>query len=551
MAKGTEALAEKATGIEELAKFVDEGDTSNPKIYASTVTSEAVRLKASAVNIAGYINTVNHRTNRLYTKKVLTDSIAEKKEAAQSDPLEDALDGVELWHSPEGICYATITRNGHQEHHQVEGKKFRQLLVVKVKETTGKRASKEALGAMIEGASAEARVNGPEYEVSLRMGRHGDNLYLDLGDEDWTIIETTAAGWGVAKDVPIKFRRGGGKPLPMPVKGGSIDLLRPFLNVRDDADFMLVVGVLVAAFREGYPFSILDLAGETGSGKSTKQKLLQLLIDPCVAPGRGLPSNEEDLVVAAYNNWLVRGDNVSSLKPDMADALCRVSTGGGISKREFYTNGEEFCLEAKRPVFVNGINIISARQDLLNRVIVVTLEAIPDDARKTEEDLLTEFDKVRPQILGALLDGVSTALRRLPEVKLDGLPRMADFVKFAEAAGESFGWEPGAFQLAYEAMQFGIMKDAVKSDILASTIVDWLKQGGGFEGSATKMLESLNVFDGTKKQSDYWPKTPTRLGHHLRRIAKGLRDVGVGYEDIEDKSNHSTIYKLEMLNDVF
>ena len=70
----------------------------------------------------------------------------------------------------------------------------------------------------------------------------------------------------------------------------------------------------------------------------------------------------------------------------------------------------------------------------------MALEPIPEEDRKTEGVLSKEFDEVKPRLLGALLDGVSTALRREPSIKLKKLPRMADFARFAAAAMPSFGW---------------------------------------------------------------------------------------------------------------
>jgi len=73
---------------------------------------------------------------------------------------------------------------------------------------------------------------------------------------------------------------------------------------------------------------------------------------------------------------------------------------------------------------------------------------IPEDRRRPEAELYAAFEKVRPFILGALLNGVATALRQLPNVKLSSLPRMADFALWATAAETAFGWDRGAFLAA-------------------------------------------------------------------------------------------------------
>ena len=87
-----------------------------------------------------------------------------------------------------------------------------------------------------------------------------------------------------------------------------------------------------------------------------------------------------------------------------------------------------------RPVLINGIPNLLARGDLADRSLTVTLPVIPDDRRRDEAAVGHDFDAARPGILGALLDGLVTALRRLPDLHLPKLPRMADFARVACAA---------------------------------------------------------------------------------------------------------------------
>ena len=62
---------------------------------------------------------------------------------------------------------------------------------------------------------------------------------------------------------------------------------------------------------------------------------------------------------------------------------------------------------------------------------------------------MEEFEKVRPLILGALLEGLSEGLRSYDSVELDRLPRMADFCKWAVACEGAY-WPAGAFMAAYD-----------------------------------------------------------------------------------------------------
>src|SRR6202023_2476203 len=94
-------------------------------------------------------------------------------------------------------------------------------------------------------------------------------LYLDLGDETWCAVEIDATGWRVIDNPPVRFRRASGmKPMPIPMGGGSVEMLRSFLNVQSDADFVLVVAWALACLRNRGPYQLIVLSGEQGSAQA-------------------------------------------------------------------------------------------------------------------------------------------------------------------------------------------------------------------------------------------------------------------------------------------
>jgi hypothetical protein len=89
--------------------------------------------------------------------------------------------------------------------------------------------------------------------------------------------------------------------LPEPRPGGSVEELRPFVNVGSEEDWVLLASWAVAALRPSGPYPILALHGEQGSSKSTTARLLCSLIDPNEAALRSEPRGERDLMIAATN----------------------------------------------------------------------------------------------------------------------------------------------------------------------------------------------------------------------------------------------------------
>ena len=235
-------------------------------------------------------------------------------------------------------------------------------------------------------------------------------------------------------------------------------------------------------------------------------------------------------MIGASNGWCVAFDNVSALPPRLADALCRLSTGSGFSTRELYTDEEEKLFTATRPILLNGIDGLVVRSDLQDRSIITYLPNIAEEGRQTEQAFWQNFERRRAHILGALLDGVSTALRRLPHVRIKNLPRMADFATWASAARVSFGLAQGQVLAAYARN-----RECSNSVVLeASPLVPAIKKlmsekEGRWSGTATELLKalmSIGMADLTMIVGA--AKTPGYLSVQIRRLAPNLRSARTG-----------------------
>jgi hypothetical protein len=396
----------------------------------------------------------------------LDDAIAEKNGDAsgrgpsQSDILIGLAADAGLFHAPDGTGYVDLEINVHRETWPIRSKGFKRWLARRFYEATEGAPNSEALQSALNVIEARAHFDAPQDDVHIRVAGHNGRLYLDLVDDAWRAVEIDEAGWRIVKEPPVRFRRAAGmKPLPAPVTGGSIEMLRTFLNVGADADFVLVVAWALAVLRDRGPYPVIVLSGEQGSAKSTFSAILRSLLDPNSAPLRALPRGDRDLFIAASNGHVLAFDNVSGLPGWMSDTLCRLATGGGFAVRQLYTDHDEVLFDATRPVVLNGIEEIVNRPDLADRAIFLTLEPIPEERRRPEKELWTAFEKVRPQVLGALLDAISLGLRRLPETRLEKLPRMADFALWATAC-EGAVWDEGTFLRAYAGNAAGALGPA-------------------------------------------------------------------------------------------
>src|SRR6516164_6528897 len=316
-----------------------------------------------------------------------------RRDPAQADVLIDLAQSAELFHAADGTGFADLDINGHRETWAIRGKAFRRWLARRFFEATQGAPSSEALQSVLNVIEAKAHFDAPERTVDIRVAGLDSRLYLDLSDETWRAVEIDASGWRVIDDPPVRFRRAAGmKPLPIPVPGGTVETLRSFLNVQNDADFVLVIAWTLAVLRNRGPYPVIVLSGEQGSAKSTFSAILRALLDPNTAPLRALPREDRDLFIAASNGHVLAFDNVSGLPAWISDTLCRLATGGGFAVRQLYSDQDEVLFDAARPVILNGIEEIVNRPDLADRGLFQTLEPIPEERRRPEAELWTAFE---------------------------------------------------------------------------------------------------------------------------------------------------------------
>ena len=455
--------------------------------------------------------------------------------------------GAELWHSPAGDPHITLVAADHAEHYRLPSRPIRDWLAQRHHAKTGAVPGSQAIADALVVLAGKARYEGPEHATAVRVAAGaGGAVYLDLGDPTWRAVEITPTGWEIVARPPVRFLRWRGmRPLAAPTCGGSLDGLRDLLPVKRDDDYRLIVGWLLGALRPAGPFPVLTLAGEQGAGKSTVSRIVRRLIDPHAAELRAEPCDIGDVMIAASKSRVIVYDNLSHLTPWFSDALCRLSTGGAMTKRELYTDDDEVIIEAMRPTIVNSIADIVVRGDLLDRALVVTLPVLPESSRVTEADLWRRYDRAMPGLLGALLDAVVSALARERETTIVDLPRMADWATWVEAAEPGMGVPPGSTLRASRRMRGAAIETAIEGDPLAAAIRRLVRPDDGpaedWAGTSTDLLARIAP---PGRPPRGWPESPRALSAFLRRLAPGLRQLGI---DIEHRREAHTGRRLVVL----
>ena len=437
----------------------------------------------------------------------------------------------EFWHTLDKEPYISFSVDGHRENYQLKSKAVKRWLSKQLYDAEGSAAGAQALQDAINNLEAIAAFDGPEYSIFVRVGEYNGSIYVDLCDDQWRAVEINPSGWKIVECPPIRFKRSKGMlPLPEPVGGGSLNELKPFLNITNENTWILIKAIIVGAFHPKGPYPVTIFGGEQGSAKSTAQKILRSLIDPNEAPLRRPPKDEHDLMIAASNGWIMSFDNLSGIPNNLSDALCVLSTGGALSTRELYTDTEETILSARRPIFLNGIDSIPNRHDLLDRAIILTLPQLKEEQRRMESEIMGEFDRVQPRVLGAIFNAIAMGLQNLPTTQLARKPRMADFAVWATACDEGLDGKPGSFLEAYTKAVDDAILDTLSADSLAQTIILVAKYNKpAWSGTATQLLDKINILSGfdVHRPPMGWPQTGSALSNKLNRLAPALRKVWI------------------------
>lgn len=451
-------------------------------------------------------------------------------DAKQAAVLKIVRQHCKLHHDADGRGVAVIDCENHRELWFLDSSGFKKWLRGTIYRELGCGITDQTLSTILATLQAIAQHEGDEVTVSVRCAKEGMAYVIDRCADDWSAICADPRGWKIMLRPPsLLVRTSNMRPLPVPAPRGDIDKLWKHVNIPERYRLPLLAWLL-DCLRPDTPYPVLELTGEQGSAKSSTQRRLRALIDPNKVPLRGRPKTVEDIYVAAANNYVVSFENLSHLTPEQQDAFCTLSTGGGFATRQFYTNGEEHVLEAKRPVILNGINPVATQPDLIERTISIELPTIPANERRDEQTLEAEWEADYPAILAGLLDLFAKALAKLPEIQLATKQRMADYQMLGEAIAQALEHPAGHFTSLYEQITGEGVERSLETYGITNAMQVFMCGRKEWKGTYLSLLGDLSSLPGIDRS--HWPRSPRGLSGQLKRLAPGLRRLGLNVEPL-------------------
>lgn len=385
-------------------------------------------------------------------------------------------------------------------------------------------------------------------DLSVRVAKHEDGFIYDPIRPDGMVYFISQSGHELKKpDMPYTVCYNG--MLESQVEDGTIqdhlDLIR--LWNLDAKDEILSLGLDFSRFIPDIPHAIESIDGSHGAGKTSYTETKRMIFDPNGAPTQSLKHDERDLSISAMHQGMLAFDNVNASMPDyISDIICRITTGQGFRTRELYTNMGEVILKIKKPIILNGINRASYKPDFIDRECPTHLGIMPESRRLTDAEIRAKAEMLIPKVRGFILSIVPKAMGLYSQVEAElkgKLPRMADFVLWAECGIRAMGFKPMSFFDAYTEAKHREIADVAMDTLLVNAIQGLMANRERWEGTATDLLEALEPFttEGQRK-SKAFPKDSRRLGRLMKELEPTFREIGI--EIAEDNSNKNERKKV-------
>lgn len=486
---------------------------------------------------------------------------------------------VDQFDNPFAAIKVAYSRRQHIETIPVNKNKFKRWVLKLIYDHIGVAPNDQALTTICDILNAEASFSNNIKTLDLRVSNgHTDGMdianstiYYDLTNIDWQVVKITQEGWSIeeSSNVPVMFRRySNQQPQVRPSKDYPPDIFDRFMNLinirikdkegKEDIEKtnrikLLLKCYIVSLFIPNIPKPALMLHGEQGAAKTTCQELIKKTVDPSSVLTLVFPGSTVELIQQLSHNYISYFDNKSIISEWVSDQLCRAVTGTGFSKRKLYSDDDDIICHFMRGIGFNGISLAASKADLLDRGIILELSYIDEKDRRLIKEVWTEFEQIRPQLLGYIFDVLSRVLRVKSNVgiELKSRSRMADFEEYGEIIGRCMGYQEGVFVEAYRENRKVQTDAALEVKPVARAIIHFMQSKEIWTGTTTELLGQLEPSAIKLKiniqREKLWPKAPHILSRRLAEVKTNLRQVGILINESKDPKSRLKSIEIRVI----
>lgn len=379
-----------------------------------------------------------------------------------------------------------------------------------------------------------------------RVAKIDEKVIYNMADDKNTTYTITKDGCEETKDESNMFifhqhQKEQVKPIKPENIRETLKLIFKYVNVNPKQKILFLVTLIVMLISD-ILYPLIIFFGEPGSGKTTACRIFKDLIDPSINGLLSVPRNEDEVYQCIAENHITTFDNISHINNKLSDTICKIITKICFYKRKNFTDGDSVTFSPEGAIILNGIEIVAHRSDLLDRSILFEILKASEDDMKSSSELMEEYEKDKPYILGAMFEALSKALKLYETIKIKNFSRLGEFEKFGFCIAESIHEGHGEkFIKQYKNNKQIQNEEVINSNPFACAIIDFVSINKGiWQGTPSKLLTELNEikeFQAVSKNSSTWPTYPNVVTRKLSAIKSDLLKAGVNYID----EGHKTI----------
>lgn len=444
----------------------------------------------------------------------------------------DTVSGLFL--SDNNEAFVTINIKGHQEHKQIDSEFVKNRILITCFNNGLGAPSKDIIAQISNTLKAMCLSQEIKKEVNLRYAYKNNKLYVDLCRSDWKILEISKEEIKIIDSEDIIFERFNHMKEIKPILNANIEDINLYAKNFElsQEDILMSKIELITSFLPHIPRTIDQTSASMGSGKSVFTKQMRSICDPSQLEVLIFPENEQELLLQARQNAFIPYDNMRFINHRMSDLMCSIATGVSFSKRKLYTDSESIIEKLMRKIVLNGINRTGNNSDFGDRSVELKLKRIKPSKRKSESELRKDFEIDKPKIQGACFKIIQEAIKIIDTIKINELPRMADYCIWGEAISRVLGNEKGYFVKIYFEKINNLSDEILETNDIAKALLIFANQKQNWEGTTTDLFREINKIATNVLFIDIrldktWIKNSVVLGKKINEFEPLLETKGV------------------------
>ena len=307
------------------------------------------------------------------------------------------------------------------------------------------------------------------------------------------------------------------------------------LNISEDYFLIILTWLIQSIVSDNY--TLLELIGESKSGKSYVQSVLRELIDPNFELFTELPKKLKDLKNESMKGHVMSFDNVEEISEEIQLFMVNLMSNNGVRiSIPSNKNGIKFNFFVRRPIILNSLSPVVTHEKLLSKSL--TLELKPSEKKWHEYQ----------EVYGHTLDTARQHILKLSAVVFkfhinEILPRctykdLHDFSNIGLRLSYILFSTTVPFKNQFNSLVKEQSLAKLEENHTSYLTYLWAKENTNTQ----KEFSAISWISNLEKYHDIsfgeWKVSPKQFGSDLKKVAPVLREFGINCESLGKRGSY-------------